>query len=327
MLKWRIPMKKLLLATAIAALSVSAQAAPQVYGKAFLTLDYTDANGASSKTALNSNSSRIGVKGAERLTTNTDLVYQLEYRVDVDSDKQRNFESRDTYLGLSNKQYGTVLAGRLSTIDGMVDYANVASGGVVGGDGILSTFDAPRASNAIAYVSPNYNGVNFLGMYGLDSDQDSGVNSSPVDLVNAESKWGLGVQYEPANQPFRAGATYIQAGDVKIARVSGAYDINSALTVGALYQNTDLKQAKKENTFTASAQMKTATPWSVYGQFDLQQNVKGAKDADDQRIVAGGKYAFNQATTGHVYAGYINHDRGSKDTKEYGVGAGLEYNF
>ena len=104
----------------------------------------------SSTTALNSNSSRIGVKGAERLTTNTDLVYQLEYRVDIDSDKQRNFESRDTYLGLSNKQYGTVLAGRLSTIDGMVDYANVASGGVVGGDGVLSTFDAPRASNAIA---------------------------------------------------------------------------------------------------------------------------------------------------------------------------------
>ena len=99
------------------------------------------------------------------------------------------------------------------------------------------------------------------------------------------------------------------------------------MTVGALYQNTDLKQAKKENTFTASAQMKTATPWSVYGQFDLQQNVKGAKDADDQRIIAGGKYAFNQAATGHVYAGYINHDSGSKDTKEYGVGAGLEYNF
>ena len=39
--KWRYPLKKLLLATAIAALSVSAaNAAPTVYGKAFLTLDY-----------------------------------------------------------------------------------------------------------------------------------------------------------------------------------------------------------------------------------------------------------------------------------------------
>ena len=72
-------MKKLLLATAVAALSVSAaHAAPTVYGKALVTVDYSDFDDEST-TKLNSTASRIGFKGAEALTANTDLVYQLEY--------------------------------------------------------------------------------------------------------------------------------------------------------------------------------------------------------------------------------------------------------
>lgn len=372
-------MKKLLLATAVAALSVSAaNAAPTVYGKAFLTADYTDwsegdytgvsmstdkdgnpvadANGkvavsdtykgkikSSSDTKLNSNASRIGLKGAEGLTPNTDLVYQLEYRVDLDSDKQRNWESRDTYLGLANKQYGTFLAGRLTTIDDSINYANVTQGGVIGGDDVLASFGAARVNNAFAYVSPSYNGMNFMAMYGNDGDQDA--NSLP------NGGWGVGVKYEPAAQPFRAGATYIHAKDVvdSAIRVSGAYDINPNLTVGALYQNTDYKLDDKENAFALSAEMKTATPWSTYGQVDMVTNVAGVTDAKQQRYTVGGKYAFNKATTGHVYAAYMNEDDiPTVDTRAvpttvsptgyvtdydinsrdgFGIGAGLEYKF
>lgn len=327
-------MKKLLLASAIAALSVSAQAAPQVYGKAFLTVDYQD-KGATETTALNSNASRIGIKGSEALTANTDVVYQLEYRVEVDNngsgDKDnghRNFESRDTYLGLSNKQYGTLLAGRLSAIDGMVDYANVTQGGVIGGDGVLATVDAIRADNAFAYVSPNYNGVTFLGMYAMDKNDDSDTLDDLDDMgagaLAYESKLGIGAKYEPNGAPYRAGATYIKISDVKVARVSGAYDVNSALTVGALYQNTNFGSGSKENTFTVSGEYKTATPWTAYGQVDMLQNENGSKDADKNRLVIGGKYAFNKAATGHVYAGLVDPKSGKN---QYGVGGGLEYKF
>ena len=87
-------MKKLLLATAVATLSVSAaHAAPTVYGKVFLTADYTDTNyddnyrasatatsapNDESTVKLNSNASRIGFKGSEELTDTTKLIYQLE---------------------------------------------------------------------------------------------------------------------------------------------------------------------------------------------------------------------------------------------------------
>lgn len=343
-------MKKLVLATAVAALSITAaQAAPTVYGKAFLTVDYkdgdfdyTDRAGVEktiddSRAKLNSNASRIGFKGAEALTANTDLVYQLEYGVKVDENTQdEQFKARDTYIGLANKQYGTLLAGRLSSIDGNVDFANVSQGGVLAGDNVLASFDAPRANNAFAYVSPSYNGVSFQGMYVADEN-------SSTDTFGRDA-YGLAALYQPEGQPFRGGVSWVQAGDaLKALRVSGQFDATPALTVGALYQNTDFDKAEKENAYTLSGKYKTATPWAVYGQVDYVDNAGGVKGNEKQRYVVGGQYAFNKATTGHVYGAYLDQDVAAgtwaahnDETKVFaktgnyqgfGVGAGIEYKF
>ena len=333
-------MKKLLLATAIAALSVSAaNAAPTVYGKAFLTLDlveadvdvsapgFTDEINADERTSLNSNASRIGLKGSEALTANTDLLYQLEYGIDVDDqDNGRGqFYSRDTYVGLQNAQYGKVIAGRLTAIDDYVNFANVTQGGVLGGDNVLASFDAPRLDNSFAYFSPSYNNMQFMAMYGLDED----------NFVDEQNIAGVAGKY--AMGPMNAGLSYIQAsGDVigdfkKAIRVSGNYAVNPALTVGALYQNTDLNTDDNENAFTLSGEMKTATPWTAYAQADVVSNVDGDKDGDALRGVVGGKYAINAATTGHVYGAYLNEEYDDGTNKEdydgFGIGGGIEYKF
>ena len=341
-------MKKLVLATAVAALSVTAaQAAPTVYGKAFLTLDLQDGDtdvtvvnhttGVSTTTSedwddtrsqLNSNSSRIGIRGSEALTANTDVVYQLEYGVDVDANTDQ-FYSRDTYLGLSNKQYGTLLAGRLKAIDGRVDYANVTEGGVMGGDNVLASFDAKRANNTFAYIAPTYNDVTVSAMYVMDENNST-------DTLKRDA-FGLAAQYEP-NAPYRAGVSYIQAGDaLKAVRLSGAYDLSPTYTIGALYQNTDKDTDDNENAFTLSVSHKVAqTPWTTYGQVDLVDNVEGYADDEKQRVVLGGKYAFNRATTGHIYGAYLNEEYSediaanttkTTETSGFGIGAGLEYKF
>ena len=335
-------MKKLLLATAIAALSVSAaNAAPTVYGKAFLTLEmitgdtdvtYDDGtpNGTTinydvdDRSQLNSNASRIGLKGSEALTANTDLLYQLEYGIDVDADSDQ-FYSRDTYLGLQNAQYGKVIAGRLTAIDDYVNFANVTQGGVLGGDNVLASFDAPRVNNSFAYFTPSYGNMQFMAMYGLDED----------NFVDEQNIAGVAGKY--AMGPMNAGLSYIQAsGDVigdfkKAIRVSGNYAVNPALTVGALYQNTDLNTDDNENAFTLSGEMKTATPWTAYAQADVVSNYEGDKDGDALRGVVGGKYAINAATTGHVYGAYLNteYDDGTNkvDYDGFGIGGGLEYKF
>ncbi|WP_114800081.1 porin [Moraxella canis] len=369
-------MKKLVLATAVAALSITAaQAAPTVYGKVFLTLDLQDGDtdytvvtnatgqratasedwdGNATRSKLNSNSSRIGFRGSEALTANTDLVYQLEYGVKVDDNSQQ-FKSRDTYLGLSNKEYGTLLAGRLKAIDGRVDYANVTQGAVMGGDNVLASFDAPRANNAFAYVSPNYNGATFSAMYVMDEYNNVNATLAPsgstidrlsdkghLDKKDLETDvtrdvFGVAAQFEPAGQPYRAGISYIQAGDaLKAIRVSGDYQLSAATKVGALYQNTDYDSDKKENAVTISAKHAVnQTPWSVYGQLDLVDNYYGFDNSEKQRFVVGGEYRFNRATTGHIYGAYLNEEvevndgvyTANVDTTGYGIGAGIEYRF
>lgn len=350
-------MKKLLLVAAVTALSATAHAAPTVYGKAFLSLDVNqsdtdtsivsttvDASGAKTttttnrsvsnkgRTQLNSNGSRVGFKGSEALSANTDLVYQLEYGVDVDADKSRNFTPRDSYMGLSHKQFGTLVAGRLTAIDDNVNYANVTVGGIVGGDDVLA-FTVPRANNALAYISPEYSGVKFLGMYVMDEN-------NTTDNLGRDA-FGVGVQYEPADMPFKAGASYIQSGDVKLARVSGNYQVASNISVGALYQNSGFgKDFENENAFTVSGTYGIGgTPWNTYAQVDLVSNVNGTKDANSQRVAVGGKYAFSNQATGHLYGAYLR----GESTREFaaamvsgtekrkfdgvGVGAGIEYKF
>lgn len=337
-------MKKLLLATAVAALSVSAaHAAPTVYGKVLLSLDYKDFSGDNgyddSTTSLNNNGSKIGVKGAEALTANTDLIYQLEYRVHPDDGGKQQFTSRDTYIGFSNKQYGTLLAGRLTTIDDSINYANVTAAGIIdaegnhGADDVLASITAVRANNALAYISPSYNGLNFMGMYSMDE----GANSATSDLGVTSDIWGVGAKYEPNAQPYRAGATYMQTNQdgnsIKDLRVSGAYDITPATTIGALYQTTDFDTDDNEQAFAVSATYKTATPWTAYGQVDVVNNAGGEDGRDKQRYTLGGKYAFNDHTTGHVYGAYAKSDNyhptknTTVDIDGFGIGTGIEYKF
>lgn len=370
-------MKKLLLASAVAALSVSAaHAAPTVYGKAFLTVDASNAKDTYKSgiiqtkedintSGLNSNSSRIGLKGSEALTADIDVVYQLEYGINIDNGddtvkkvvgvkpkldesgnvvvdkgqvqyepdfkeekiKKDQFYARDTYLGLAHKEYGTLLAGRLTTIDNNVDFASVLEANNVGDIG--PTFSAPRANNAFAYVSPERNGAQFLAMYAFDSDTDEG------SLANKD-QYGIGATYSTG--PINAGASYITYGKNNHLRLSGNYAVSPTLTAGALYQISkfDEVNSKKENTLIVSGEMKTATPWTAYGQVALIKNVAG-KDDKSMGVGVGGKYAFNKVATGHLYAGYVNSERknpvirdirydSSKNTG-FGVGAGLEYKF
>lgn len=336
-------MKKLLLAAAVTAFSVSAaHATPTVYGKILLSADYKDISGTGyddSVASLNNNGSKIGLKGAESLTANTDVVYQLEYRVHPDDGKKQQFTSRDTYLGLSNKQYGTLLAGRLTAIDDSINYANVTAAGIIDADGnhnaddVLASITAPRANNAFAYISPSYNGLNFMGMYAMDEGKDSASS----DLGITSDIWGVGAKYEPNGQPYRGGITYIQTKQdshpIKDLRVSGAYNLTPVTTLGALYQLTDFDTNDNENAFAVSASYKTATPWTAYGQVDVVNNAGGENGRDKQRYVLGGKYAFNDHTTGHVYGAYVKSDNfvtdagNVTDIDGYGIGTGIEYKF
>lgn len=379
-------MKKIAIASAIALASITAaHAAPTVYGKAFLTLDYVSTDyDAANKTdedtfKLTSNQSRIGFKGDDDLTDTTKLIYQLEYQINPDDDSQQ-FKSRNTYVGLAHNTLGTVLAGRhdtpLKLVQNKVDVFNdtlfdMANAGVSGEN---------RANNVLAYQSPALVGmpVTFMAATALsENDTDGNVVITPeqkavpaivakdgTELVKAipakpavyrdrkvkDNGYSLSLAYDQNGVYLGGaydkdmGANNVNTGVIDntwrlVAGVDmGKMNMVSGLTLGALYQQSQYydnysivnnnrvnKASEDEKSWLISGKYKVgATPWAVKAQYVNTTDEKGVKDADVNEIAVGGEYAFNKATTGHIYAGQISRDNNKDETI---VGTGIEYKF
>ena len=361
-------MKKIAIASAIALASITAaHAAPTVYGKAFLTLDYVSTDyDAANKTdedtfKLTSNQSRIGFKGDDDLTDTTKLIYQLEYQINPDDDSQQ-FRSRNTYVGLAHNTLGTVLAGRhdtpLKLVQNKVDVFNdtlfdITNAGVSGEN---------RANNTLAYQSPVIVGmpVSFMAATALsetDADgnilvsaasgtkpavyRDRKVKDNGYSALLAYDKNGV---YLAGAYDKDMGANNVNTGVIDNTwRLVAGLDMSkmnmvSGLTLGALYQQSQYydnysivnnnrvnKASEDEKSWLISGKYKVgATPWAVKAQYVNTTDEKGVKDADVNEIAVGGEYAFNKATTGHIYAGQISRDNNKDDTI---VGTGIEYKF
>jgi predicted porin len=157
-----------------------------------------------------SRANRIGVKGSEDLGGGLKAVYQVEFGVNL-SDTNNNVVSnsdaitmRNSFVGLAGG-FGTFLVGRHDTplkistgkldmfSDTMADY-----NGTVG-------FQDLRADNAIAYVSPNWSGFQFIGAAIAPGGATAlGVRNTETDSI-AEA-WSIAAIY--SNGPFYASAAY-----------------------------------------------------------------------------------------------------------------------
>lgn len=347
-------MKKLLLASAVAALSLSsAHAAPTVYGKAFLTLDAASENTTSTNVAemvyetkdvppvtttkrpnrqltsnpsgLNSNGSRVGFRGSEVINSDMDFQYQLEYGVNVVDSNKAQFNARDSFVGVAHKQLGAVRVGHLSSVD--VDYANVLTGYVLGGAGILASYDGNRYNNAIVYEAPKVSDIQLSALYGKDD-------------IDGRKNIVVAANYEPDNQPIKVGASYANA--QKSWRVSGSYQLTPKTTLGALYQRTNYK-ANNENAISVSTTYDFSDKLSPYAQIDYVDNRQGLASDGDKRIAVGTRYKFKGNLIGHLY-GAMSDTSKFKETDErkdgigkletrldrqkgFGVGGGIEYKF
>lgn len=159
-------MKRHLLTLAIAAtlLPLAAQAAPRVYGQLDLSVDYMDSDVTPSADTweLNSNASRIGVKGAEKLTEEYTAVYKMEWEVNGDVGGA-DLKARERYIGIKHYQWGTVRLGFIDApfknaeddVDVFNDLTHLDMGKFIYGQN--------RLNNSINYVSPK-----FLDVFGAN---------------------------------------------------------------------------------------------------------------------------------------------------------------
>ena len=345
-------MKKLLLATAIAALSVSAaNAAPTVYGKAFLAADYVNAefDGPAGNMydeytiEINSHSSRIGFKGSEAMTANTDVIYQLEYGTSIDGDSN-GFKNRDTFLGVNNKQFGEFRVGRNQSSLDRINNVATADGGYWNYLGSKASKDnmveSGRIDNSMIWTAPKYQGLplQLSAMYAADEDDNSGDGFGVAAMFDQGTGFTAGVAYDKDLNLGNGG--YNQTGD--IIRGTATVDLSKfaavPVTLGALYQvaDFDFADSEKEKGFVLSAAMglqNFAKPATVYAQYNNTSNLRGFDGIDSDQIVVGGKYFYQPNMIVHAYAGQNDSDRDVRfdgvrgDTKTLAIGTGLEYKF
>ncbi len=319
-------MNKKIIALAVAALASSASFAQSnvtIYGEANAGVEVTNVNGGGiSKNRVESQTSYIGFKGAEDLGNGLKAIFQIESGVNLTGSANGtattdSLATRNTYVGLSGN-FGTVLMGRHDTPYKMSSQKlNLFKGTTseytaIVGEG-SSQFDL-RATNVIAYVSPNYNG--FSGS--LAHVANEGKTSS----TNTPNAWSLALNYDQG--PVFASYGYERHTDIagqdtaNANKVTLGYNINESSLVGVLYERIDAKTAGVEDKRDAwgLAAKYTMGRFAVKGKYVWAQDSKvgGVDQNDASKLYSlGVDYSLSKRTTAYAqYSKLVNDANGNR---------------
>ncbi len=286
-------MKKSHLACAIAVglIATTANASPKITGRFYLgelyqdvetkvtnTTTNTTTTTSTSRPTLNSGGSRIRVEGSEALSDKADLEYRLEYSIYFDDDSRTNFTSRNTYLGVKHKDYGTVRAGRLYTPDDDIDYVD-NSFLYANGAGHSFSYLGERTNNTIQYISPKLGDKTQVKLH-YAMDEDVSATDTKGDLfaghvLHEADKYNLGLSYVTRGKDFTS------------IRAMGTIKATDKLTLGLMGQQVDYDTSDNELGFTASAYYTINPMLDVYAQASRTDNYEGVKDAENTTASAG----------------------------------------
>lgn len=255
-------MNKKILAAAIAASFVAPMAVAAdvtIFGKLQEEIVSNDISVNGAKTEDNfdvdSNASRWGIKGSEDLGNGMKANFFAEFQFNVDGDgvgigtSTVNWAQRNTYIGLSG-DFGEVRVGRHDTPAKVAMYA---SGIELLGDSTIdmnrsvtaegdALFNEARVSNAIAYISPNMEGLQFAAAMVPGGQSGTTVttgNDGIADTYSTGAWYGNGGLKLSAAYQSIAGATgTATADDQDMWGLYGSYTMGDFM-VGAGYQDID----------------------------------------------------------------------------------------
>lgn len=346
-------MKKLLLATAVAALSLSSvQAAPTLYGKLNLTLDQvSNADFTEDKvTELNSNASRLGVKGEEKITDTLSAVYLAEWEVSGDGDDE-TLKQRNRYAGLKFANVGTLKAGRFDS------YFKTAAGSdqdIFNDNERLDFKDIlvgeDRLNNVVGFESDPAMlaglGFNIMFQQGEGSTDDAGEDrdgfgDSISTSVTYESDIGLALALA-GNFDVRSKWAALEGDSyyTDAIRLTGSYDFSNAgaegLVIGGLFQQAEPSEEiagfddLEEQAFGLTlAYSIPSTPWTVKGEYVTAETSANDEDVSFDRYGVGVDYKLNKQTKlyGVLAQTKADEDFGFDEDKETVFGLGIDLKF
>ena len=292
-------MKKIAIATILAAVSIAASAQVAVYGKLRVYEESSTVGSASAVTALTNDSSRLGFKGTEALSNGLSANFTIETGIGADAPAATTLGDRTMVVGLSNK-LGSVSVGRdkhaiARTLDNYDAMGNAYGSSV----NTIHAAHSSRLSNALfasATVMPGLS-VNY---------QNS--NSEVAGVTNAQAG-----SIEFTRGPIAATVAYFDNGTTSTTTIAGAkYSIaQTGTTVFGLYSDDKVAGATSTGkTIGVTHPVGAFVALASYGE------KSGAKALD-----LGATYSLSKRTM--VHARYIKEDAAT--TTKYALG--MEHNF
>lgn len=309
-------MKKLTLAALIIggfAAQAQAQSNVTIYGIVDAGLVAESGGAAGSVTKVTSgvgSASRLGFKGTEDLGGGTSAIFALEAGTKVDTgESDAAFFQRQAYVGLKNKEAGSLTLGRQYTMlyNALSQVADPFGAGYAGSaKNLFSTGGAgTRVSNAIVYSSPAMSGFSVDAMYGLG---EQAGNST------AGRQFGLGLNYSQG--PLNARLVYNNKNN-DVAAVGATPAVTKPTVKNTLFAvNYDFGMAKAYFAYETDKGA-GSSPLPAANAYGLKVAPKSSADSNTLLLGVG-----VPVSGGTLVASYIRKDdkENNQDAHQYAVG-------
>lgn len=313
-------MKKIALALAVTA-PFAAQAEtieiekPEFYGKFNVVQEFVQQETGGSYSQLNSNASRLGVKGKIALDGGLTAIYQAEYETFIDDGQKaagQTITQRNTFVGIESS-VGTLQAGMFDTpmklSQNKVDLFNDLQGDI---KNVISGNAENRSENSVQYTSPSLSGVVLAVDHINSEDKTTAKKDNGLSASVAYTRGGIYLAYAYDN-------AVVIGSDLVVSRVVGQYTVGG-LQLGALWETQNLSGTDTDG-WMASASYKlnsTVALKAQYGESDM-------KKTGGQSYSIGADYKLAKAAKAFVYATAEDADAAGSANQYYG--AGVEYKF
>jgi len=308
----------LLSAASLMAFQVQAASAVTVYGKANLSLNKVEQESKDIKEwQLNSNASRLGLKGAYEVSEDIEAIYKMEFEVAIDDGDKKDghpFGQRNIYAGFKG-DFGTIIAG-------MHDTPLKKAQGKVDRFGDLSLADIKnimegedRAKNIVIYTTPKMKGLSaMLALIpGENSPEDDGVADGTSMALNYQYQaltFALANNNDVDEQDMTRFVAEYSFGDTSVGglwqTVENADDSSieedswllsaqhklGTYTLKAQYGSTDYTKDLEDNLSSIGLDKSLGKNAKVYGYFSSIRKDNGVSIADDKTIAFGYELKF-----------------------------------
>ena len=304
--------RQLIIATAAALLAGSAlaQSSTEIYGRLNLSVERQTVAG-DSRTAVEDNSSRIGLRGTEDLGGGLKVGFVLEHGFNADTGAAAgDFWGRESTLSLSGN-FGTFRFGNMPASEAYfatADYVSMHNHDTGTSADALYGFVAVGAlQNTIAYTSPTMNGLRLDVQYGL---KENSKTDNPLSLA---------ANYDAG--PLHLGFGYEDYDGNKSTAIRALYEMG-AITVGGYYEKGS--GDTRYNNIRVSA-MYTQGVSEFHANYGNRGDTNDVSNTGANQLTLGYNYNLSKRTKLYTYYTRLDTEIANADFSSFAVG--IRHNF